>query len=363
MKKTLAAVLALILVALSSFAVCATDTQITGANWMSAVDGSVPVTKINMPGTHDSLTKYIGASLVSKTQSLSVSQQLFSGVRYFDMRLNISGDEIIGFHGILRCKSSYGLFAKDLTAGEVVEDCKSFLKSNPGETVLFLLKQEGGEDSPKLFSLFYEKYIAQSPEAWFTENRIPSLDEVRGRIVLLRACQIDSSRFDDTNSGLNFTGYPYISSTDMNDFRLCPIDNFALGTYAFMYVQDSYKLSSSKKIEVVRNFLDSDLDSNDFNICCTNTIGGNTPLGNSSKVNGFLMSYPFESGKTYGIIVSDFTTKELCERVYMTNAEIMTETAVASSEIPENTESYGFLGKFLEAIRAFLEKIVLLFSK
>lgn len=363
MKKTLSVIIALVLVVLSSFAVCAESTQITGANWMSAIDGSVPVTRINMPGTHDSLTKYIGASLVSRTQSLSVSEQLFSGVRYFDLRLQVSNGEIFGVHGSLRCKSSYGLFAKDLTAGEVVEDCKSFLKSNPGETVLFLLKQEGGEDSPELYSLFYDKYIAPCPEVWFTENKIPTLDEVRGKIVVLRACEVDRARFDGRSGGINFTSYPYISSTEMNDFRRCPIFHFIFGTYAYMYVQDSYKLSSSKKIEVIKNFLDSNLSGNDFNICCTNTIAGNTPLGNANKINRFLMSYEFETGKTYGIIVSDFTSKELCEKIYMTNSEIMTETAAASSEIPEATESYAFLGKFLETIRVFLEKIVLMFSK
>ena len=54
MKKTLAVILTFIILTLSAVYVSAADADINGANWMSSVDGSLPVTAINMPGSHDS---------------------------------------------------------------------------------------------------------------------------------------------------------------------------------------------------------------------------------------------------------------------------------------------------------------------
>ena len=59
---------------------------VSGNNWMSAVSSSAKLTEINIPGTHDSCTQYVNASIISRTQTLSISQQLQIGVRYFDMR-------------------------------------------------------------------------------------------------------------------------------------------------------------------------------------------------------------------------------------------------------------------------------------
>ena len=33
--------------------------KINGANWMSGLCSDLPITAINMPGTHDSATKYL----------------------------------------------------------------------------------------------------------------------------------------------------------------------------------------------------------------------------------------------------------------------------------------------------------------
>lgn len=360
MKKTLSVILAL-LMALSvfAFAVSAEGAAINGANWMSTIKGSVPVTAINMPGTHDSMTQYVPASIIARTQTMSVSEQLYSGVRYFDMRTKTKNGELIGVHGVTECKESYGLFSKTLILKDVVEICKSFLSENSGETILFLLRSEG-EDGTALFSKFYDDCIAPSPESWFIENRIPTLSEVRGKIVLLRSAKADRERFDNTNSGINFERYPHIGSTDGDDFRTCAISDISGYPYAYMHIQDSYKLEGDKKIKTIKNFLESDLDMYDFNICCTNAIGGKPAQMNAQGINAFLMSYDFTAGKTYGIIAMDFATAELCKKVYMTNSPLMTKEP-AQTNIPSFPEKYGFMGRVLEAFRDALLKILLMF--
>lgn len=44
------------------------ESEIDGSNWMSAIKPEVPITAINMPGTHDSSTKYVDISPIFKTQ-------------------------------------------------------------------------------------------------------------------------------------------------------------------------------------------------------------------------------------------------------------------------------------------------------
>ena len=356
MKKTLAFILTFVILALSAVCVSAADADINGANWMSSVNGSLPVTAINMPGSHDCATQYIYASLFARTQSLSVLQQLYSGVRYLDVRLKVSGESILAVHSFLNCKKSMGLFPENLTAKDIVSDCRSFLEKNPGETILFLLKQEDTKEDTELFSKFYDELIAPCPGLWYLENRIPNLDEVRGKIVLLRVADADSARFDDSNSGLNFEKYPYIESTDTDDFHYYPIRSNRIAFVGYMYVQDSYMIEGAKKTETITNFFDSGLLQSDFNICCTNAHNKKSPYANAKEINAFLSSYEFKEGKTYGIVVMDFVTKELCERIYMTNSPVMTNNPNAA-EIPEFKGSYSFLGELFEIIRDFLLRI------
>ena len=64
----------------------ATEHGVGGNGWMSKIDGETPITAINIPGTHDSATEYVSFAFVSRTQALSIAEQLEAGVRYFDMR-------------------------------------------------------------------------------------------------------------------------------------------------------------------------------------------------------------------------------------------------------------------------------------
>ncbi|MDO4364395.1 MAG: phosphatidylinositol diacylglycerol-lyase, partial [Clostridia bacterium] len=62
-------------------------TAVSGNNWMSGIKDDTAISDISMPGTHDSGTQNVDLPIWSKTQSLSISEQLNIGVRYFDLRL------------------------------------------------------------------------------------------------------------------------------------------------------------------------------------------------------------------------------------------------------------------------------------
>ena len=169
-----------------------------------------------------------------------------------------------------------------------------------------------------MYSEFYDKYIKGSENLWFTQNCVPEMGEVRGKIVMLRVVSIDDT-FDETNSGINFENYPYVGTTQLYDYRRCDIAMLNGETYAQMYVQDSYKLGVDEKWTAVKDFIESDLSDEDFNICLTSSSKIPLPYLIAKKTNKTLMEYDFEKGKIYGIIATDFITQEICEKIYSTN--------------------------------------------
>ena len=48
--------------------------KINGANWMSGLCSDLPITAVNMPGTHDSATKYVRFKPICNTQNLTIEE-------------------------------------------------------------------------------------------------------------------------------------------------------------------------------------------------------------------------------------------------------------------------------------------------
>src|SRR5262249_10761867 len=107
---------------------------VTAANWMSAVQGK-QLFALMIPGTHDSGTEaFVG---LSRTQYYKIDEQLVNGVRFLDMRVAWNPAEG-NFHVVHAADEvSY------LNFDTVVTWCSEFLKSNPTETIVMSIKQEG----------------------------------------------------------------------------------------------------------------------------------------------------------------------------------------------------------------------------
>lgn len=87
------------------------------------------ITSLTIPGTHDSATMNADANAVSRTQSLTVAEQLYAGVRYFDIRLKMSGDDFFSAYSVAYNRKSCGLFTEKLTADISSPTSKRFLKT------------------------------------------------------------------------------------------------------------------------------------------------------------------------------------------------------------------------------------------
>ncbi|MGN1194936.1 MAG: phosphatidylinositol-specific phospholipase C domain-containing protein [Acutalibacteraceae bacterium] len=348
----------------------AAEEQIDGSNWMSAIDGEKKITAITIPGTHDSATVNADANAVSRTQSLTIAEQLYAGVRYFDIRLKMSGDTFFSVHSVVYNRKNCGLFTEKLTADDIIADFKAFLENNPQETVLMLLKEEGSNKGTDFYTGFYNKYIEPDIDSWYIQNdHVPTLDECRGKIVVLRYNSVDDELFDNTNSAISFQGYPYINNYKTDDFRFTqiymtkPEDETAEEpeSYTGLYVQDSFRLAPDKKWTAVSSFLSLEHKPWYYSVCVTSSSANGSPYYNALIINSKLMEYPFAKGTNYGIVSVDFASAELCSKLYTTN--VFTLEPAAATALQDTEQSFGFMGEFLMQIRTLIEKTVAAFAQ
>ena len=114
----------------------------------------------------------------SQCQSNPLAEQFSLGVRVVDIRIVIVNDVLRLYHG---ATDEQGTF------DDVLQATIAYLKSPAGksETVVMSIQQEASFISPSpLFEGTVKAAIDATREMWFLDNRVPTLGEVRGKIVL-----------------------------------------------------------------------------------------------------------------------------------------------------------------------------------
>jgi 1-phosphatidylinositol phosphodiesterase len=282
------------------------------ADWMGELDGSRRLSEINLPGTHDSATQYIFPAYFLQDQDTTVARQLENGYRYLDVRVALSkdGGDLLMIHAFGSCRRGASLFSGALRYNDFVDAAKSFLESHPGETVIFCIKPEKGSDDVARVRALIEERIALEPELWYTENRIPTLDEARGKIVLCR-------RYDAA-LGLDFDWLDQGDPTVLAD----PTEAHAINDAQTLYVQDRYHYAVADKWEAVRFTLEnSRAGENAFCLNFLSTAQGKLPHPRSfaREMNALFAGYALEKGAHYGVVLFDFAEPALARQVVESN--------------------------------------------
>jgi 1-phosphatidylinositol phosphodiesterase len=207
--------------------------RVPSNGWMDKVSGSSKLSEFNIPGTHDTCALYGGDLAICQTQSLR--EQLDSGIRFIDIRCRHIEDRFAIHHGIM--------FQHLMFGGGVRDVCQSFLQAHPRETIIMSVKHEYDDaDDTRSFEDTFRWYIEGNESMWYLGNTIPTLDQVRGKVVLVR-------RFG-ANSTLG------IDATAWSDNATFSINNPG----AVLRIQDEYKVPTvfqiSKKWDHVKSLLD-----------------------------------------------------------------------------------------------------------
>lgn len=314
----LAAVLTITLI--SPLAANAAADTTHAKDWMSMVSDDVKLSSISIPGTHDSASRYCTIGFFTSCQDSSMLEQLQNGYRYLDIRLmlNDNKDGFILNHGTFKCRQGLLPWSDPVTYKSLCEDTYAFLQENPTETVIFAVKIEKSDDDVATCERLILDEIAANYDKWYTNNSIPALGDVRGKIVLAR-------RYDDVvgageeNSGLNFMW------EDQNEKSKAylPYALSMINSNESLWVQDRYKYTLSDKFEAFSEGLDNSLASDDTFFINFLSLSGQSllpyPKGNANELNMLFMNKELKKLTSYGIIVLDRANDKMASKIYETN--------------------------------------------
>ena len=318
--RILLALLALILLALAVFFTIPLTERgdrmaVPGAaDWMAALDDSLPLNTITLPGSHDSATQYVQLAFFSKCQALSISEQLEAGCRYLDIRLGMDGQSgaFKLMHGFTNCKPSAFSFDA-LYLDDMLRDCYAFLAAHPTETVVFAVKQEHGDESVEAFETALDAYLGEHPDFWLLTDSIPTLGEARGRLVLMR-------RYEDAANLGSRAGIPLLWPDQRgHDNTALHIESTDQGSYT-LWVQDRFEYGAADKWNAFTEGIAAgeQRSEGDLAIHFLSTKGEAAyghPFSFAKRLNPRLMA---ESALS-GWIVLDFFSAPLAEHIYSIN--------------------------------------------
>lgn len=345
------------------------SSYVDGPCWMKYVDDNKYLDELSIPGTHDSGTCSVDndtepQSSQAKCQQDYIPTQLLEGIRYFDIRLgrnDENGDPGID-HG--RCY----LLKKDggfMHLSNVIDYFKTFLNENPSEALIMLASRGNDEATDESVTTAFAKVMHDNPDLFYTSSRIPTLNEVRGKIVLLRRFVLAGNSVSSHTWGLDLTqwddkikahsGQSMCLVQDARGFETTGNAGDKEPYCTKVYAQDHFECTGTDKISWVDMALREttnltrnkvDVEDNDgakvqvLERCwsinytsCTNYKQGSNPFTAARVVNEHLYKSqyinPSGSDKTksdclkhIGIIASDFVdaalARSICQRNYDT---------------------------------------------
>lgn len=274
------------------------------SNWMSGIQDNTSISKISIPGTHDSgaMREVPSNSGTAKTQNLTISEQLNAGVRFLDVRCRHIDNSFAIHHGAIY---------QNLNFDDVLNACYAFLDSHPTETIIMSVKEEyNASNTTRTFEKTFDSYVQKNPSKWDLGTNIPNLGSVRGKIKLLR-------RFSaETSKGIDATAWADNTTFDINNSN------------ASLKVQDYYQVGNNddkwSKISALYNEAKNDTSSKLF----INFTSGYKPLifgipsipTVSNAINPKLKTlFQGSLQGSYGIMPIDFVNAELAELIIKTN--------------------------------------------
>lgn len=176
---------------------------------MKYVDGNKYLDELSIPGTHDSSTCSVDndtepQTSLAKCQQDYIPTQLLEGIRYFDIRLgknNDKGDPGID-HGICYLLKKDGGF---IHLSDVIGYFKTFLNENPSEALIMLVSRGNDEATDESITTAFANVMDNNSDLFYTSSHVPTLNEVRGKIVLLRRFKLAGDSVDGHTWGLDLT--------------------------------------------------------------------------------------------------------------------------------------------------------------
>ncbi|KAF9533576.1 PLC-like phosphodiesterase [Crepidotus variabilis] len=195
------------------------------SSYLSLLPDRLPMSSVALPGTHDTMARY--GWPISQCQNVSLAGQLRAGIRVIDIRLAVIPPPIRSARTSTltaapnqRLVAYHGIYPQQTPFDDILNDVYQFLSTPPAqrETIVMSIKQEDGQITPAAyFATAIRQAITNGSGGWnegapsqpgvnrgmwFLENRIPTLGEVRGKVVLLSRFGGDGSAWPEGFEGI-----------------------------------------------------------------------------------------------------------------------------------------------------------------
>lgn len=340
------------------------SSYVDGPCWMKYVDDNKFLDELSIPGTHDSGTCSVDNDTEPQSSQVKCQQdyiptQLLEGIRYFDIRLGKGNDPGI-------CHGDFYLFKKDgyyLHLSDVIGYFKTFLSENPREALIMLASRGNDEATDDSVTTAFAKVMADNPDLFYTSSHVPTLGEVRGKIVLLRRFGLAGNSVSSHTWGLDLTQWDDKIAAHTDSTSMCLVRDErgfeAVGKTGDeepyctkVYAQDHYECTGTDKIgwvdmalqettKLARIMVDvEDTDGAKVKVLehswcinytsCTNYKQGSNPFTAARVVNEHLYKSQYINStgnestkedclKHIGIIASDFVDAALARSIYQRN--------------------------------------------
>ncbi|MBR4240754.1 MAG: leucine-rich repeat protein [Eubacterium sp.] len=299
------------------------------SDWMSAIQGNTKLTEITIPGTHDTCAKEFRTSIPLiirsvKCQKQTIPDLLNDGVRHLDIRCETdkSTHSTKTVHSATDCYLNGNIYYLDFVFQEVY----NFLDAHPSETVILQMKEDDGNAGVDFTEAIYEyihgygqnKYFYGEDydyhDYWYLGKTVPTLDEVRGKIVLFNRFNNDiehsGSTVSEEESGQKVK-WPDQTSTSYK----APVwedytdNNTGIGT---IHVQDKFKYNSSDKMKAIKDTFALPHNKGEYYINFTSmNTGSEYPEAAANKINPQIQTLSLNKNKPSGVVPMDFVDEKV----------------------------------------------------
>ena len=207
-----------------------------GHNWMQHLNDACTVASLSIPGAHDAATGE-GLHMVAgfgKTQELSLAALWDCGVRAFDLRPAVNGEEIHIYHGPARTKVSFN---------EALEILCNKLAEHPTEFAIVLLREENDSENSTeraLWPTAVGKAIENIGDKAAVFSPAMKVGDARGKIIFL-----SRNAYTGCNRGAIIKGWSHSPQGTANAVMTSLTDDAT----ARLQMQDYYAPTDKEKQE------------------------------------------------------------------------------------------------------------------
>lgn len=299
MKNIVNYVISIVLIfAIAAFAVAPLESPLTnkGVRWMSELEDDRAVNELSIPGTHDSGATHSIADVAGKCQSLSIEDQLYIGVRFFDIRLQLVEDDFNVVHSFVD---------QDEDFDDVLEDMVEFIERNPSEFLIVSIKKDADSKRPEgSFTALLESELREYDIISESTTLPKTVGEARGKIYII-------SRYEGSTMGIP----AYEGWADSTSFEL-----------GELYVQDNYRVDSAEEkiadIEATMAVADRcayGLVLNYTGCYLTSGFPPSYAATPAKTINPWLLERLHLEARPQGVLVCDFMTSDLVKAIWEVN--------------------------------------------